>query len=291
MSHNVGQIGPNIFDYLDPVLYLNDYFEYRKEKNPRFSQRMFAHKVGIKSSGFICDVLKGRRKLTQVQIDNFLKGMELKDVEEQYFRGMVMYSQASSHAARMEWRKQLESLQPSPMKRLNKVVAKYYSQWYHIAVRESLALESYQGEFDEIAGEIAQHVFPKIKRSEALDALHFLHKNGFIIQDNRGVWTAKHKSLTAGCQELGKEYLRGFQSDMMDLAKEALPQVDPSQRDISCTTMSISGEAMETIRGRISEFHTEIVQLVQGDFQEDRLYQMNVQFFPLGGSFDEESEK
>lgn len=283
----VAQFGPNIYDYLDPVLFLNDYFDYRKMKNPHFSQRMFAQKADIKSSGFICDVLKGRRALTVKQVENFLKGMDLKTNEEAFFRGMVSYAQAKNHEARMEWRQHLEKLQPSPMKRLNKVVAEYYKHWYHIAVRESLALFEFKGEFEEFSDQLSRSIFPKIKKSEALSSLEFLFKNGFIVKNSLGIWSAKHKSLTAGSSELGKAYLRGFQGQMMDLAKDALETVTPDQRNISCTTMSISSEGMKQIQERISNFHNEIVQLVQKDFDEDKLYQFNVQFFPVGGNQNE----
>lgn len=168
------------------------------------------------------------------------------------------------------------------------MVSQYYAKWYHITVREALALQPFQGPFEDFASDLAHSIFPKITRTEVITALEFLHKNGFIIKNKSGHWEAKHKSLTAGSTELGKTYLRDFQYQMMDLAKDALYQVEPTQRNISCTTMSISGDGMRKIRDRISEFHTEVVQLIQADYEEDRLYQFNIQFFPVGGDYQDE---
>jgi len=58
---------PRIFTYLDYRAFLEDFFAFRKSRDPEFSLRTFARLPGLalSSSSFISAVIKGRKNLSQ----------------------------------------------------------------------------------------------------------------------------------------------------------------------------------------------------------------------------------
>jgi uncharacterized protein (TIGR02147 family) len=65
------------------------------------------------------------------------------------------------------------------------------------------------------------------------------------------------------------------------LAIEALDRVPREERNISSSTIFITGETFDTIRKRIEEFRKELLGLADAGQQGERVYQMNFQLFPV----------
>ena len=65
------------------------------------------------------------------------------------------------------------------------------------------------------------------------------------------------------------------------LGKGALNTFDPSERNISCVTFSISDDGLKRIKSKVDSFRNEILNIVRSDEGENRVAQFNVQFFPV----------
>jgi uncharacterized protein (TIGR02147 family) len=86
--------------------------------------------------------------------------------------------------------------------------------------------------------------------------------------------------LSTGDQVKSVE-VANFQLQTIDLAKSAISDIPSNQRDISTLTLSISEEGFKKITGILRTTRKEILKVAQNDSNEDRVYQMNIQLFPL----------
>ncbi len=75
--------------------------------------------------------------------------------------------------------------------------------------------------------------------------------------------------------------VRNFHKSMCDLAKESIENVSPDKREMSSITGRISGKGFQKIKKRIQDLRDELLQIINDDEQDDRVYQLNFQFFPL----------
>ena len=71
----------------------------------------------------------------------------------------------------------------------------------------------------------------------------------------------------------------------MELAREALYSVPKTHRDISTLTLSISEQGLQHIKEKIKDCRRELLEIAKADENADRVYQLNLQLFPLS-AFD-----
>ena len=99
-----------------------------------------------------------------------------------------------------------------------------------------------------------------------------INKNGHYIQTKNAV--------SSGSNTRSLEIYK-YQASSMDLAKNALDKVGLKQRDISTVTLNISKKGYEKIRDKITQMRHEIIEIANQDSADDRVYQANIQLFPL----------
>jgi uncharacterized protein (TIGR02147 family) len=99
-----------IFDYIDYRLLLRDYCESSKAKNPWFSYRAFAQNAGISSSGFLCNVLAGKRRLSPSHVAGIAKAMKLTKSQFEYFENLVNYNNARTMSDKQRYFERMTSV-------------------------------------------------------------------------------------------------------------------------------------------------------------------------------------
>lgn len=268
----------DIYAYLDYRKFTADHFQLRKSLNPHFSHRLFAQRAGIKSSGYFSEVLSGRRHLAKAQIPKFAKAMELDEKERRYFALMVSFSRAKSDAARKSVYALMLEAMPLKVQQVKQSQMEYFAVWYHVAVREALAIAEVKGDGAELAGLLN----PPVTEAQAKAALRTLERLHLAARDAKGRWRATHVSLTSP-ENSGPAglLLREFQREMMARASESLERVEAAERDLTCVTMSVSAQGLARVKALAADFHKRVLETVQADRNEDRVIQLNVQVFPL----------
>lgn len=267
----------NIFEYLDYRKFLADFHAFRKSLNRHYSHRLFARKAGIRSSGYFSEVLSGRRNLAKAQVGKFVKAMELGGTECRFFELMVDFTHARSDAARKSIYSMMLDAMPVHVQRIKQSQMEYFAKWYHVAVREALAISAVKGDGEELA----ERLDPPISPAQAKAAMRVLQRLGLVAKDGDGCWRAHHASLLSPEDPGAALLLREFQREMMAKAAEALERVPPALRDVTSVTMSVSREGLERLKALAADFHKRVLETVQSDRGEDRVVQLNVQLFPL----------
>ena len=75
--------------------------------------------------------------------------------------------------------------------------------------------------------------------------------------------------------------IRNFQKQNNRLALEALERHQRQDRDISTITLGTTQKGFEEIKNLIVSFHDDVLKIVQRNEAAERVYQVNLQMFPL----------
>lgn len=131
---------------------------------------------------------------------------------------------------------------------------------------------------------MAKQVTPWIKDHQAKKAIKVLEHNGLIKRGQAGYYQQVDPLVTSG-ELKGKKVLSfsvaKYQKEMMGLAQESLDRHPADKRDMSTLCISISGDSIKKIKKVITTCRREILGIAKNDSNEDRVYQVNFQLFPL----------
>jgi uncharacterized protein (TIGR02147 family) len=266
----------HLFQFTDYRKYLAWYYDYKKANTRGFSYRAFALKAGLKSSGFYIDLVKGNKNLSSKMAASFATAMGLKNKEVSYFLAMVEYNHATTEASQKEWFARMALYLPKELKTIRLSQQEYYRKWFYVAIREALSVLEVKDDYSELS----QFLTPPLTTQQTKDAILLL-QNLNLVHKIEGRWLPCD-SIVSSTLEIDSTLVRSFQSEMMTRAQEALVHIQPDKRNISCTTFSVSEKTAAQIREKMDLFRSELLDLVRLDDQEDRVMQLNLQFFPLG---------
>ncbi|MGL1933875.1 MAG: TIGR02147 family protein [Fibrobacterales bacterium] len=267
----------SIYNYFDYRKYLDDYYKTEKAAKPYFSYRYFMKKAGFNSSGSYSRIVDGTVNMTQRLIPKYAKGLALSEKETEYLELMVLYDRGKTVEAKQQIFDQMVPYLPNKTKRLKNDQRDYYSHWFNVVIRESLSIVNIG---DDNHGDMAYYLEPQVRTSEVKSAIRTLSNLGLIAKNADGFWKACDSGVMSG-SEIGPLHIHNFQFQMMDLAKESLGRFVRGQRSVSTKTFSVSNNAFEEIKKKIAKVHKEIEEIIIADENEGRVYEMNLQLFPV----------
>lgn len=267
----------NIYNYLDYRKYLSDAFKERKEHNYHFSFRFIAQHLNLSSPGFFNWVISGKRKLPEALIPKIAILFKLDDKECAYLHLLVKYTHSVEPAEREElFEKMSVFIKRQAKHELQPEQYQLFSKWYYLAIRELLRAFRFKDDYRALAGALQ----PKIKMSEAREAIEVLEKIGLIARDGEGAYRPVETLLTTG-EVWESDLITTLQLQLADLGKKALLSVPKNERDISNLTVTLSAETLRRVREAISALRHEILAQSEDDDDADRVYQCNIQLFPI----------
>jgi uncharacterized protein (TIGR02147 family) len=87
-------------------------------------------------------------------------------------------------------------------------------------------------------------------------------------------------AVTAGDEVMSVALLH-FHRQSLDLAKRAIERYPADRRDISGVTMSLSRAGFDKLKAEIQDFRKRVMLIAEQDADEDGVYQLNLQLYPL----------
>ncbi|HLD45815.1 MAG TPA: TIGR02147 family protein [bacterium] len=267
----------NLFIYSDYRKFLRNYYQLKKKMSPGFSFRSFSKAAGFTSPNYLKLIMDGERNLSGMAIDKFIKALRLNVKEARFFRLLVLMNQASTPEEKDFYARQIVGSKAyQNIKPLNKAQYCYYSQWYHIPLRE-LVLRS---DFNNDPVWIARQFTPPLTEKQAKEGLETLLKLQLIEMTPDGKFVQTSTSITSG-DAVTTEAVKNYHRTMIRLGAEAIERFPSTQRDISSLTMGMSTQTANEIKKRIADFQEEIMALVEKDSEVQEVVQLNFQLFPL----------
>ncbi len=267
----------DIFQYTDYRKYLSDFYEAEKKRNPHYSHRYIAQKVGFTSSGFFSKILQDKTNISNDLALRFAEFLKLKKNEAEYFGLLVFFNQAKSHADKKRWFEKIVAFSKSKVKIVQVSQYEFFQKWYYVAIRELLAFYKFNGDFQQLG----KMIDPAISPAQAKKGIQLLEKLGLIKKEEDGYYKQTDTLISTG-YDVRSVAINNFQLATLDLAKESIDRFPKDERDISTLTLSFSKELYGVIHEKLKGFRREMLELVKNDTNAvDRVYQVNFQIFPL----------
>jgi uncharacterized protein (TIGR02147 family) len=267
----------SIFDYYDYRVFLRDFYKQQKRKNAFFSYRFIGNHVEMDSS-FLIKVLQGSLHISNEKIGKFVELCRFNEKEAQYFETLVYFCKAKTEKERKLYFEKLFGICRIKNRRIEESNYRFFQDWHHSAIWSLLNFYSFKGDFRELADMLD----PPISLKDAKQSIALLEELGLVLRAPDGRYTVIDRNLTTG-KEWHALAISNFQREMMARAQEALERFPKEERNISTVTMNIPREALPEIDELIGKFRESLIQFVNSirDKDSDRVYQLNVQLFPL----------
>ena len=250
-----------IFEYTDYREWLRDAFEDFKQRKTVISWRYMAMKMGA-DPGNLLRVSQGKIHLPLSLIQPAADFFELEGKEADYWAEMVYFGRAKTDADALQHYERMQALKGVSLKLLQKKELEFYRHWYYNAIRSVIGIckfkDDYQG--------LAESCTPNITEKEARDAVKLLADLNMISMDRDGYWKVNDTF---------------FQHETIRLADESLDRHQPFLRDISTVTMTFCMDDIQLLREKINAFREDLLRLSQEGTDDDTVFQLNIQMFPL----------
>ncbi len=266
----------DIYNYIDFREFLKDYFEDRRKRGLKITQRAVLQEMGITSSGFLANVISGKKNLTIDQVKSLAAILKMSRNESLYFKYMVYFSKAKSLDEKNDFFETLNSLRRKKLKRLNKKQLSLFAKWYYVVVREIIDTYPIKDDYKELAAMLQ----PPITPGQAKEAIGELERLEFIKRDKSGFYQQTDSLLTTG-DEVQSFYVANFNRTMTDLEKQALETIPAKERDLSGVTVGLSWESFNKVKNEFRDLRKKVLQIAEEENHPDRVFRCNLKLFPV----------
>ena len=268
---------PNIFEYDNYRDYLKDYYKSKKISGQSFSFRIFAKKAGFSSSNYLKLVMDGKRNLSYKGIEKCLRALSLKNKEAEFYKNLVRLNQAKTDMEKKRFAKEVNRARiQENLTCLGKDKQEYWSNWYHVVIREIFGLE----QIPEDLSFIGSKIIPPISSKEVENTIKILQKLGLLRKNKDGQLEQCQGNITSGDKENSKNLIQ-FHREMIDKGKEAIDCFPSDKRMVSSLTFSLAEENVKSLKNIVNKFFHEVMELSNQKQNAKTIYQINLQFFPL----------
>jgi len=266
--------------YMDFKEYLRAVISSMRKNGDSVSNRSFAKALGIQSSSWLTNVLRGTKGITMETAHAISDYLHHDVWERKYFVILVNFNQSKTVEKRNTY---FAALKLHLLKKGYHAVGvlepdqyEFYSKWYYTAVRSLLGMFPLGDEYNRI-GRLTS---PSITAVQAKKSIKLLTKLGLITMNDTGCYELTGAAISSGPQ-VKSLAVANFQRETMRLGMEAIDRYPHQERDISTMSVGISEEGFKKIAAMITGCRKTIADLAARDQNADRVYQVNFQVFPL----------
>jgi uncharacterized protein (TIGR02147 family) len=266
-----------IFSYIDYREFLKDFYREKKEKTRSFSYRYFAQKAGINSPNFLKQVIESKRNLTNQTIDKFIVALQINEKEACFFRHLVLFNQSKAAVEKQDhYAVMLSMMHTVKEQRLTADQHEYYNYWYVSVIRELVCLHDFKDDYKKLAATVS----PAIGLREARFAVTLLLRLGMLQKQTDGTFRQTESAILSN-SEVARMAVRSFNREMLHKAETALDEIPREERNIYGVTVGLSKTCYDVLVAEMAAFRDRVVAIATGDTGSSRVYQMNLQLFPL----------
>jgi uncharacterized protein (TIGR02147 family) len=246
----------------------------RKQKNPQFSLRAFASKIGI-DNGALSNILNEKRTLSLKLGQKILNKLDCTPQEEELFLVSIVQAQSKRPLKRRD--PQVRLLQKNALQKttfvLDQSIYQNISEWYHAAILEL----SYRDDFVNDPHYISQILGISVHDAKsALERLFDLEL--LVVEDGKVVKRDQH--LDGNNQRHTTKALRRKQKQIREKAIEAIDNQDPARRYMTTVTMCIDPDLLEEAKKRIDDFNDSLCAFLESGKRKE-VYTMEIGLFSL----------
>lgn len=248
-------------------VWLKDEFLRRKKKNPSYSLRAFAKYCDL-SSGALCEILQGKRVITEDVGRRLIGKFSLPQREREALFAQISLASSSRNLLRsLPWAKgrdtsylEIKEKEFSPI-----------CDPLHFTLLSLLDLPSSKHIPKELSLRLG---VSETKTKKMLERL--LHM-GFLQWENCKYIPVKNLSTT---QDVPSKALKKYHLERLRSAQKSILKDPTEQRDITSITMTIDSSKIPAAKELIRRFRRQMAKLLETG-NPDEVYSLNIQLFPL----------
>ncbi len=275
----------NIFNYFSYKEYLDAVYKHLKKECIGFSHRTFSKQAGISSPNYLFRILKGERNLTLKYLPNFSKALKLSTNEQKYFEVLVQFNNEKSSQAKEELLRKLLTLRCSQSEyKIEDKKLLFFSNWYYPVIRELVIILDFKEDYNLLG----RSCIPKITAVQAKNAVKYLVNNGFVEKDKNGRYFYANPVVSTG-PEVNSTILRKYHKQTILQCADTLNKIDPSERDITSLTMSISKETFTKMKLEMQSFRKRLLAMAKTDKKGELVCYAGFQLIRKSKTFKRES--
>jgi uncharacterized protein (TIGR02147 family) len=270
----------SVFDFLDYRKFLGHFYELHKETERNFSHRAMAKNAGFSSPNFLKLVIDGKRNIGKESLAKITVGLGLTQKEAEYFSYLVFFAQARKKVEKNYYFGLIAALRAH--KNIRTVTSEqfeYFNEWYHPAIRELIVGRTDPVDFEALSMELGN----KVSAAKIRKSLELLKRLGLVSYDTTKGYIHNAPILNTS-NEIHSFAIRHFHNEVLGVAKTAVENTPPAERENSHITARLSPDGFTKIKNRIQEFREELLQIVGDDRNAFDIYHINFQLYPIAKS-------
>ncbi|MEK6553860.1 MAG: TIGR02147 family protein [Bdellovibrionota bacterium] len=278
---------PELSVYTDFRQYLKDFFGFKvhlhKDSFGSYTYKNFSAAADIKSPNYLKLIIDGERNLSPATVRKFAKAMALDKRETEEFALLVEYGQAMDPLEKNRHLRRLSEYRMKKKVRTGEVRADAvlnspnWAAWVLSAMADqknmSFALDS-----------LREHLQGIIKEDDLRKALEILFKNGSLVRDEQTGEVKKGVAAAPNQEEIPTELIRKLQAELIYLGMESLLYGKPQDREFGSLTVCLTEAEFEKLKFELRHLRKRIYKdalMAREKEKGDRVFQMNIQLFPL----------
>ena len=154
----------------------------------------------------------------------------------------------------------------------------YYAKWYNPVIRELVAYPDFKGDFETLG----KMVLPPVSAREARQSVELLLKLG-MIQRRAGRFVQTEPLVGTG-PEVWSTAVVNYHKTMAGLAASAYDRCKGDERNITAVTLNMTKDNLSRLVKETSAFRDRLMELAQDAGDGTKVYQVNIQIFPVSRS-------
>lgn len=295
MSNNLRKLSSTIrpTSYVDYCDYLRALFNEQKAIDSEYSYAKFAHDLGYEAASNVHNIVMGRRPLTVKSATKISKELSLPSHQAQYFTLMVRLKGTKNPATRENALEELlKTRKRYDQGNLSGDQLELCKEWYHLVVRELLALDH----LDQSPAAIAAIIIPKLRPVQVRKSIELLMRLNMVKYNAKtSRLEPAEDNVQTGAETEDLLAVR-YHSAILDISKNAVAEIPEEDRDISANIFRVSRSQLQHIKKQIYDLQMSIMHNEAKVEDTDRIYQLNFQLFPTSvslkaGNEDEDAKK
>ncbi len=275
--------GVSIYNFNDYRTFLKEAQGSLKKSDSKYSHRFIGERVGASSAGWFSNVISGRISLTGAYRIKLCSFLDLSTHEADYFNFLVGYEQASTIEEKRIISQKIVSHKGVKPLVVGKDQFEFYSHWYISAVRELLFIYDFKDNYKELS----RMLIPQITVSETKSAIRLLKEMQLIKLNEDDIYRPAVTTI-----ENDSQFIIVHWANQMimkgQLGVEAVSRFHKDERNISEIYVPLSQESYSQVVADIESFRLKVLALSAEDHRSDRIYQCNIQLFPLSKTIEKE---
>lgn len=277
---NLENLAPRIKKYSNVLIYLSDYFDYRKKIDNQFTYDLWSSELGFKSRSFMYLICSGRRPLTTPFVNTLAQFLNLNLAEKNHLLILACYQRAKTADLKaIFFDKILENLEQTE----NQMSAVQYAKFVGSA---TMPLVKMILSFDDIKGTEAEllSILPIDKKSLMKDLIELekmdLIKKTYVEATKDIIWKATSKAFHVP-DDRSNDIMDLFNFRTMNEAADLSMQKDLFKRFRSIL-FAIDPRDHELLLVEIENFLSKMKnRFGYNDIQGKHIMKLNLQAYPV----------